>query len=82
MYLQKVITKKTRKKNYFVGILKATDKKSRIWIQIQIRSRIWIQKQRYGSTYPDLCQIVTDPEHWFLVSRCEDYCYLDCGAHL
>jgi len=74
MYLQKVISKKTRKKNYFVGILKATDKKSRIWSQIQIRSRIWIQKQRYGSTYPDLYQIATDPEHWFLVSRCEDYC--------
>jgi hypothetical protein len=40
MYLQKVIRKKIEK-IFFVGILKVTDKKSRIWIRIRTKmSRI------------------------------------------
>jgi hypothetical protein len=41
MYLQKVINKTTVFKNlFFVGILPATDEKSRIRIQIRIRSKM------------------------------------------
>ncbi len=50
--LSKKILTKTR---FFVGILKATDKKSKI----RIRSLV------YGSKDPDPSRNVTDPEHCF-----------------
>ncbi len=55
MYLQKV-TMQTGKNLLFVGILKVTDKKSRIRILNQV----------YGSKdpEPDTYKNVTDPEHW------------------
>ncbi len=44
------------KKNFFVGILKVTDKKSRIRIcQSDVQSED-----------PDPYQNVTDPEHWYI----------------
>jgi hypothetical protein len=62
MSLQKVISKKAKKKIIIVvGILKVTDEKSKI--RILIRS----VNQRYGSAYPDPdldpYQNVTDPEY-------------------
>jgi hypothetical protein len=48
MYLQKVISKKTGE-NIFVGILKVTDKKSRIRSRIQIRySEVLIRGSGFG----------------------------------
>jgi hypothetical protein len=36
MYLQKVISRKTVKKIFFVGTLKDTDEKCRVWIRTRI----------------------------------------------
>jgi hypothetical protein len=47
--------KLTRKKIFFVGILKVFDEKSRI--------TVGSASQRYGSEDPDPYQNVTDPEH-------------------
>jgi hypothetical protein len=60
MYLQKVVSKTQLEKNvYFVGILKVTNKKSRI------RSRIFVRNHVFGykDQDPDRYQNVTDPEH-------------------
>ncbi len=51
--------KKTRKNLFFVGILKASDKKRRI--------RLRTCNPVYGSKDPDLSQTVTDSEHWFWI---------------
>jgi hypothetical protein len=52
MYLQIVLSKKTGKKIFLVGVLMVTDK-----------SGAGSGCQRYGSTDPDPYQNVTDPEH-------------------
>jgi hypothetical protein len=41
---------------FFFGILKVTEERSRI--------RRWIRIQRYGSAESDPHQKVTDPQHW------------------
>jgi hypothetical protein len=57
MYLHYVISKENKEKIvFFVGVLKATDEKSRI--------RTGDISQRYVSADPDPYQNVTDPEHW------------------
>jgi hypothetical protein len=45
MYLQKVISRKTFLKNkFFVGVWKANDENSRIWIRIRIHTKMsWIR---------------------------------------
>ncbi len=58
MYLQKVISKKSRENKNFGCRLEGHWRNSRIWIG-----------QRYGSADPDPCQIVTDPQPWFTSIR-------------
>jgi hypothetical protein len=55
-----VISKRLRKKTFFVGILKANDEKSRIRSRIQIR----IRNPFHGSKDLDPSQNVTEPEYW------------------
>jgi hypothetical protein len=65
MYLQKVISEKLRKKIFFVGILKFTDEKSRIWIfksLVRIRGSGSVSKC-HGSITLVLCIIVVTKSH-------------------
>jgi hypothetical protein len=54
MCLQKVISKRTQKKLFFVSILKVTDEKS----------GSGSVSQRYGYEDPDPYENVRDPEQW------------------
>jgi hypothetical protein len=61
MYLQKVISKNLRKKD-FVGILKVTVEKSRIQIRVRIHKSVVPLIPVSGRVY----QNVKDPQHWYL----------------
>jgi hypothetical protein len=61
MYLQIVLSKKTGKKIFLVGVLMVTDKSS--------GARSGTISNRYGSTDPDPYQNVTDLEYCILHTR-------------
>ncbi len=61
---------KSRKKSFFVAILKAIANKSMIWGWIHIWIRTRIRNPVYGFKHsdldPDLNKNFMNPEHWFL----------------